>query len=136
MPLPGPLCETYCKKILFRTYVLQGANRCATVPAGAPAKLLTSAKHADVTSRSPNPSPGANYGPCKNLIPNTTFEKPYDSTPFQPAARPVDKITTVPKSKVGERVGRLDDEDIIRLNQAMMVFLGLTVSPRMGREIE
>lgn len=44
----------------------------------------------------------------------------------------VDKITTVPKSKVGERVGRLDDEDIIRLNQAMMVFLGLTVSPRMG----
>ena len=44
----------------------------------------------------------------------------------------VDKITAVPKSKVGERVGRLDDEDIIRLNQAMMVFLGLTVSPRMG----
>ena len=44
----------------------------------------------------------------------------------------VDKITTVPKSKVGERVGRLDDEDIIRLNQAMIVFLGLTVSPRMG----
>ena len=48
----------------------------------------------------------------------------------------VDKITTVPKSKVGERVGRLDDEDIIRLNQAMMVFLGLTVSPRMGRKME
>ncbi len=42
----------------------------------------------------------------------------------------VDKLTTVPKSKVGERVGRLDDEDILRLNQAMLVFLGLTVSPR------
>jgi|SRR5882672_2459440 len=42
----------------------------------------------------------------------------------------VDKITTVPKSKVGTRVGRLDDEDILRLNQAALVFLGLTVSPR------
>jgi mRNA interferase MazF len=46
----------------------------------------------------------------------------------------VDKITTVPKSKVGERIGRLDEEDVIRLNQAMMVFLGLAVSPRTGRK--
>jgi mRNA interferase MazF len=46
----------------------------------------------------------------------------------------VDRITTVPKSKVGERVGRLDDEDILRLNQAVLVFLGLTVSPRTRRE--
>jgi mRNA interferase MazF len=42
----------------------------------------------------------------------------------------VDKITTVPKAKVGTRVGRLDDEDMVRLNQAMMVFLGMAVSPR------
>ena len=42
----------------------------------------------------------------------------------------VDKITTVPKSKVGGRVGRLDDEDILRLNQAVLVFLGLALSPR------
>lgn len=42
----------------------------------------------------------------------------------------VDKVTTVPKSKVGAQVGRLDDEDILRLNQALMVFLGLAVSPR------
>jgi mRNA interferase MazF len=48
----------------------------------------------------------------------------------------VDKITTVPKSKVGERIGRLDEEDVIRLNQAMMVFLGLAVSPRTGRKRE
>ena len=40
----------------------------------------------------------------------------------------VDKITTVPKSKVGARVGRLDDEDVLRLNQVMLVFLGLAVS--------
>jgi mRNA interferase MazF len=42
----------------------------------------------------------------------------------------VDKITAVPKTKVGARIGRLDDEDILRLNQAMLVFLGLAVSPR------
>jgi mRNA interferase MazF len=42
----------------------------------------------------------------------------------------VDKITTVPEVKVGTRVGRLDDEDVARLNQAMMVFLGMAVSPR------
>jgi mRNA interferase MazF len=45
----------------------------------------------------------------------------------------VDKITTVPKSKVGARLGRLDDEDIVRLNQAMLVFLGLAASPRRVR---
>ena len=42
----------------------------------------------------------------------------------------VDKITTVSKSKIGTRVGHLDDEDIVRLNQAMLVFLGLAVSSR------
>jgi mRNA interferase MazF len=42
----------------------------------------------------------------------------------------VDKITTVSKSKIGARVGRLDDEDIVRLNQAVLVFLGLAVSSR------
>jgi mRNA interferase MazF len=35
----------------------------------------------------------------------------------------VDKITAVPKTKVGSRVGRLDDEDILRLNQAALVLL-------------
>jgi mRNA interferase MazF len=48
----------------------------------------------------------------------------------------VDKITTVPKSKVGNHIGRLDDEDMVRLNQAMMVFLGLAVSPKLGRKRE
>ena len=46
----------------------------------------------------------------------------------------VDKISTVPKSKIGTRVGRLDDEDIVRLNRAVLVFLGLAVSPRTSRE--
>ena len=44
----------------------------------------------------------------------------------------VDKITTVPKSKVGRRIGRLDDEHVLRLNQAMVVFLGLAGSQRTG----
>jgi mRNA interferase MazF len=42
----------------------------------------------------------------------------------------VDKITTVPKTKVGARIGRLDDEDLPRLNRAALVILGLAVSPR------
>lgn len=37
----------------------------------------------------------------------------------------VDKITTVPKRKIGTRVGRLDDQDIVRLNRAVLVFLGV-----------
>jgi mRNA interferase MazF len=36
----------------------------------------------------------------------------------------VDKITTIPKTRLGNRVGRLDDEDIVRLNRAVLVFLG------------
>jgi mRNA interferase MazF len=45
----------------------------------------------------------------------------------------VDKLTTVPKSKIGSRIGRLDDEDIVRLNQAIVVFLGLARSQRSTR---
>jgi mRNA interferase MazF len=45
----------------------------------------------------------------------------------------VDKITTVPKSKIGTRVGSLNDEDMARLNLAMMAFLGLAISPRSSR---
>jgi len=37
----------------------------------------------------------------------------------------VDKITTVPKAKIGSQVGRLDDEDVVRLNRAVVVFLGI-----------
>ncbi len=37
----------------------------------------------------------------------------------------VDKITTVARDKLGERIGHLDDDDIVRLNRAILVFLGL-----------
>lgn len=37
----------------------------------------------------------------------------------------VDKITTIPKAKLGNRIGKLADADMVRLNRAMMIFLGL-----------
>jgi mRNA interferase MazF len=37
----------------------------------------------------------------------------------------VDKISTVARTKVGKRIGHLDDEDVVRLNRAIVVFLGL-----------
>jgi mRNA interferase MazF len=37
----------------------------------------------------------------------------------------VDKITTIPKSKLGYRIGHLDAADLVRINQAMLIFLGL-----------
>ncbi|MEX0695532.1 MAG: type II toxin-antitoxin system PemK/MazF family toxin [Rhodospirillales bacterium] len=37
----------------------------------------------------------------------------------------VDKITTVSKERLGERIGRLDDADMVRLDRAIPVFLGL-----------
>ena len=42
----------------------------------------------------------------------------------------VDKVTTVPKAKVGAHIGQLDDADILRLNQALFVFLGLAAAAR------
>ena len=37
----------------------------------------------------------------------------------------VDKITKVARTKIGKRIGHLDDEDIVHLNRAIVVFLGL-----------
>lgn len=50
-----------------------------------------------------------------------------------PSRLMVDKITTVSKTRLGARIGRLRDEDILRLNQAMLVFLGLATSIRAGQ---
>jgi mRNA interferase MazF len=36
-----------------------------------------------------------------------------------------DKINTLPKAKMGRRIGRLDDADMPRLNRAVILFLGL-----------
>jgi mRNA interferase MazF len=37
----------------------------------------------------------------------------------------IDKITTVPKARLGKRIGKLNDEDVVRLSRALTVFLGL-----------
>jgi len=37
----------------------------------------------------------------------------------------VDKVTTVPKSRLGHRIGQLADDDLLRLNRSLLVFLGL-----------
>jgi mRNA interferase MazF len=46
----------------------------------------------------------------------------------------IDKITTVSKNKLENRVGRLSVEDVVRLNRAVLVFLGLAGSASSSRE--
>ena len=46
----------------------------------------------------------------------------------QPSRLMVDKITTVPRSKLGERIGRLSEDDMTRLARSIVVFLGLAAS--------
>jgi len=52
-----------------------------------------------------------------------------ESTPANGLKSPswlmVDKITTVPRKRLGRRVGVLDAADVVRLNRAIAVFLGL-----------
>lgn len=45
-----------------------------------------------------------------------------------PSRLMVDKLTTVPKSRLGLQVGILGDEDMVRLNRALVVLLGLAGS--------
>lgn len=39
----------------------------------------------------------------------------------------VDKVTTMPRAKLGERIGRLSDTDMVALSRSLFVFLGLAV---------
>lgn len=47
----------------------------------------------------------------------------------EPSRLMVDKLTTVRRAKLGTRIGRLGDEDLVRLNRVIVVFLGLAASP-------
>jgi mRNA interferase MazF len=52
--------------------------------------------------------------------------EPSDRNGLKMASRlMIDKITTVPKARLGKRIGKLNDEDVVRLNRVLMVFLGL-----------
>ena len=42
-----------------------------------------------------------------------------------PSQLMIDKTTTVSKKKLENRIGRLADEDVVRINRAVVVFLGL-----------
>ena len=46
----------------------------------------------------------------------------------QPSRLMADKITTVPRGKLGERIGRLSDSDLLRLNRALTLYLGLATT--------
>jgi mRNA interferase MazF len=37
----------------------------------------------------------------------------------------IDKITTVPRANLGARIGALAEEDMLRVNRALVVFLGI-----------
>jgi mRNA interferase MazF len=43
----------------------------------------------------------------------------------QPSSIMVDKLTTMPRSKLGEHIGRVPDTDMLALSRALVVFLGL-----------
>ena len=40
----------------------------------------------------------------------------------------VDKLTTMPRGNLHDQLGRLFEEDLVRLNRALIVFLGLADS--------
>jgi mRNA interferase MazF len=46
----------------------------------------------------------------------------------RPSSLMVDKITTVPRSSLGARLGRLRDDELVQLNRSLMVFLGLVAT--------
>ena len=69
------------------------------------------------------------------ICPFTTdaVDAPLMRLPIEPSAQNglrvssqlmVDKITTVSRTRLETRVGRLSDEDVVRVNRAVLVFLG------------
>lgn len=43
----------------------------------------------------------------------------------QPSSIMVDKVTTVPRSKLGRRIGSVADPDLLSVSRALVVFLGM-----------
>ena len=48
----------------------------------------------------------------------------------QPSRLMADKITTIPRTRVGRCIGRLADDEMSKLSHAIIVFLGLAGSER------
>lgn len=57
------------------------------------------------------------------------FRIPVQPTPDNglraPSCLMADKLTTVPRNRLGQRIGRLAAEELLRLNRSLLVFLGL-----------
>ena len=52
--------------------------------------------------------------------------EPTDTTGIEkPSQIMVDKVTTMPRANVRDRLGQLTDADLVRLDRALVVFLGL-----------
>jgi mRNA interferase MazF len=41
-----------------------------------------------------------------------------------PSSVMLDKVTTMPRSKLGERIGKVSDADMLALSRGLLVFLG------------
>ena len=50
---------------------------------------------------------------------------PSETGSAQPSSIMVDKLTTMPRSKLGARIGAVADADMLALSRAIVVFLGL-----------
>jgi mRNA interferase MazF len=65
----------------------------------------------------------------KDLTDAPLFRLNIEATPFnglQESCRlMVDRMTTVSRSELGAQVGALDGADLVRLNRAIVVFLGI-----------
>ncbi len=48
----------------------------------------------------------------------------------QPSSLMVDKVNTVRRVRLGKKIGRLADQDVLRLNRGLLVFLGLAGSSK------
>ncbi len=48
----------------------------------------------------------------------------------EPSRLMVDKVTTVPRSSLGERLGRLRHAELVALNRSLIVFFGLASAPQ------
>ena len=51
-----------------------------------------------------------------------------------PSRLMVDKLTTIPVSKLGDRIGVLGPQDMVSLDRALLVFLGLAGPPPAAAE--
>lgn len=52
--------------------------------------------------------------------------EPNDTTGIEQSSQiMVDKVTTMPRANVRDQLGQLSDSDLVRLDRALLVFLGL-----------